>query len=308
VTGKTDRMSTPDSTPPGEPGFVNFSQQLRSMMEAVHEGRTPSDVLLRFARSHEQEAVRYCVQRMTEPDLSLMEEMMIARLLQQAGLVQQFVGALLSLDPRAAQNLARKLQTAERGLDLKIAPFLQSEDNSIVMHSLELLEVIAESKQIVPLLFGLISSDNPRIQSKAALIIQKLDSEQAYTRRLLQHPDARVRANALQGIVDRANDQGGEFLLQGLADTDHRVRTLAAVGLSRLGDPQGLQTLFRMLRHPKPIERRSAAWGLGVCGNASALPRLEVLARGDPDERVRELAAQACQKITERAKPEEKQE
>jgi len=202
----------------------------------------------------------------------------------------------------------RKLQTAERGLDLKIAPFLQSEENAVVMHSLELLEVIAESKQIVPLLFGLISSDNPKIQSKAALIIQKLDSEQAYTRRLLQHPDARVRANALQGIVDRANDQGGEFLLQGLADTDHRVRTLAAVGLSRLGDPQGLQTLFRMLRHPKPIERRSAAWGLGVCGNASALPRLEVLARGDPDERVRELAAQACQKITERAKAEEKQE
>jgi HEAT repeat protein len=296
-------MSAPDNNaPPGEPDSPDFAQHLRSMMEAVHEGRTPSDVLLRFARSREQDTVHYCIQRMTEPDLSLMEEMMIARLLQQAGLVQQFVGALLSLDPQAAQNLARKLQTAERGLDLKIAPFLQSEDNDVVMHSLELLEVIAESKQIVPLLFGLISSDNPRIQSKAALIIQKLDSEQAYTRRLLQHPEARVRANALQGIADRANVQGGEFLLQGLTDSDHRVRTLAAVGLCRLGDPQGFQTLFRMLRDPKPIERRSAAWGLAVCGNASALPRLEVAARGDPDERVRELAEQACQKITERTK------
>ena len=277
------------------------------MMEAVHEGRTPSDVLLRFARSHEQDTVHYCIQRMTEPDLSLMEEMMIARLLQQAGLVQQFVGELLSLDPQAAQNLVLKLQTAERGLDLKIAPFLQSEENAVVMHSLELLEVIAESKQIVPLLFGLISSDNPKIQSKAALIIQKLDSEQAYTRRLLQHPDARVRANALQGIADRADAQGAELLLQGLTDTDYRVRTLAAVGLSRLGDSQGLQALFRMLRNPRPLERRSAAWGLGVCGNASALPRLEVVARGDPDERVRELAARACQKITERGKTDVKQ-
>ena len=278
------------------------------MMEAVHEGRTPSEVLLRFARSHEHDTVRYCIHRMTEPDLSLLEEMMIARLLQQAGLVQQFVGVLLSLDRQAAQNLALKLKNAERGLDLKIAPFLQSEDNAVVMHSLELLEVIAESKQIVPLLFGLISSDDPKIQSKAALIIQKLDSEQAYTRRLLQHPDARVRANALEGIADRANAQGAEFLLQGLTDTDHRVRTLAAVGLSRLGDPQGFQVLLRMLRNPKPIERRSAAWGLGVCGNPAAFPRLELVARGDPDERVRELAAQACQKITERSKAEGKQE
>lgn len=278
------------------------------MMEAVNEGRTPSEVLLRFARSHEHDTVRYCIHRMTEPDLSLLEEMMIARLLQQAALVQQFVGVLLSLDRQAAQNLALKLKNAERGLDLKIAPFLQSEDNAVVMHSLELLEVIAESKQIVPLLFGLISSDNPKIQSKAAIIIQKLDSEQAYTRRLLQHPDARVRANALQGIADRANAQGAEFLLQGLTDTDHRVRTLAAVGLSRLGDPQGFQVLLRMLRNPKPIERRSAVWGLGVCGNPAALPRLELVARGDPDERVRELAAQARQKITERSKTEGKQE
>ena len=278
------------------------------MMEAVNEGRTPSEVLLRFARSHEHDTVRYCIHRMTEPDLSLLEEMMIARLLQQAGLVQQFVGVLLSLDRQAAQNLALKLKNAERGLDLKIAPFLQSEDNAVVMHSLELLEVIAESKQIVPLLFGLISSDDPKIQSKAALIIQKLDSEQAYTRRLLQHPDARVRANALEGIADRANAQGAEFLLQGLTDTDHRVRTLAAVGLSRLGDPQGFQVLLRMLRNPKPIERRSAVWGLGVCGNPAALPRLDLVARGDPDERVRELAAQACQKITERSKTEGKQE
>jgi HEAT repeat protein len=302
-------MSIPEgSASPGLSGPADFARQLKSMMEAVHEGRTASDVLLRFARTHEQDTVRYCVHRMTEPDLSLIEEMMIARLLQQAGMVQQFVGALLSLDPQAAQGLARRLQNAERGLDLKIAPFLQSEDSSVVMHSLELLEVIAESKQIVPLLFSLVGSENPKIQSKAALIIQKLDSEQAYTRRLLQHPEARVRANALQGIADRANVQGAEFLLQGLADTDHRVRTLAAVGLSRLGDPQGFQVLLKMLRHPKPVERRSAAWGLGVCGNAAALPRLEALARGDADERVRELAAQACLKISERSQTAEKKE
>ncbi len=278
----------------------DFAQRLLSTIEAVQQGRATSDVLLRLVRSHEAQTLQYCILRMTDPAISLLEEMLIVRLLQQAGMVQQFIESLLSLDREAAQNLARKLQNAERGLDLKIAPFLQSEDHSVVMRSLELLEVIGDSKQLVPLLFALVSSDNARIQSKAASVIQKLDTENAFTRRLLQHPDARVRANTLQTIVERQSNQGLEYLQQGLTDPDHRVRTLAAVGLSRLGDPAGMQLLLKMLRHPDSIERKSAAWGLGACGNASAIPRLELMARTDPDERARELAAQACRKISER--------
>ena len=280
--------------------LAEFSERLVSTMEAVQQGRTTSDVLLRLARSHESQTLAYCTRRMTEPGLTLMEELIIVRLLQQTGLVQQYIENLLSLDREAAQNLVRKLQNSERGLDLKIAPFLQSEDHTVVMRSLELLEVIGESKQLVPLLFSLINSESPRIQSKAALIIQKLDTENAYTRRLLQHPDARVRANTLQAIVERAGEQGPDLLRQGLADPDHRVRTLAAIGLSRLGDPAGIQALLKMLRHSNAIERKSAAWGLGVCGNAAVLPKLEIMARSDPDERARELAAAACQQINGR--------
>jgi len=287
-------------SPLDQPVSPEFARQLQEMMEAVQQGRTASEVLLRFTHAHETETLQYCIHRMTEPGLSLMEEATISRFLQQAGMVQQFVESLLSLDRGSAQNLVRKLQNAERGLDLKIAPFLQSEDDAVVMRSLELLEVIGESKQLVPLLFSLINSENPRIQAKAALVIQKLDTEHAYTRRLLQHPDARVRANALEAIADRADEQGAEFLRQGLADTDHRVRTLAAVGLTRLGNPVGLQVLWKMARHNLTVERRSAAWGLGACGEASVLPRLELIARTDPDERVRELAAQGCQAIRSR--------
>jgi len=289
-----------NKSPMDQPVSPEFALQLQSMMEAVQQGRTTSDVLLRFVHAHEAETLHYCIHRMTEPGLSLVEEATISRFLQQAGMVQQFVESLLSLDRESAQNLLRKLQNAERGLDLKIAPFLQAEDSAVVMRSLELLEVIGESKQLVPLLFSLISSDDPRIQAKAALVIQKLDTEHAYTRRLLQHPDARVRANALEAIADRADQQGAEFLQQGLGDSDHRMRTLAAVGLARLGNPLGLQVLWKMTRHKLPIERRSAAWGLGACGEASVLPRLELIARTDPDERVRELAAQGCQTIRAR--------
>ncbi len=296
----TDSDDLQQDATPDDATSPDFAQRLLSTVEAVQQGRTTSDVLLRFVRSHEAQTLQYCILRMTDPGVDLMEEMLIVRLLQQAGMVQQFIESLLALDREAAQNLVRKLQSAERGFDLKIAPFLQSEDHSVVMRSLELLEVIGDSKQLVPLLFSLINSDNAKIQSKAAAVIQKLDTENAFTRRLLQHPDARVRANTLQAIVERQSNQGLEYLQQGLTDPDHRVRTLASVGLSRLGDPAGMQMLLKMLRHPASIERKSAAWGLGVCGSASTIPKLEVIARTDPDERVRELATQACRQISER--------
>ncbi len=300
-------MDQSDSNSPhdGQQVEADFAQQLQGMLQAVQQGRMPSDALLRFARAHETETLRYCLSRMTEPDLGFLEEAAISRFLMQAGLVPQFIESLISLDRESAQHLAQKFQHAERGLDLKIAPFLQSEDDRVVMRSLELLEVIGENKQLVPLLFSLINSDNPRIQAKAALIIEKLDVDRAYARRLLQHPNARVRANALEAIADRADERGIEFLQQGLADADHRVRTLAAVGLARIGNPAGLQTLWKMARHNLPIERRSAAWGLGACGGAAVLPRLELIARTDPDERVRELAEQGCERIRARLRQDE---
>jgi predicted naringenin-chalcone synthase len=62
-----------------------------------------------------------------------------------------------------------------------------------------------------------------------------------------------------------------------------------------------MQMLLKMLRHPGVNERRSAVWGLGVCGSASMVSRLEFMTRSDPDERVRELAASACRQIQNRS-------
>jgi HEAT repeat protein len=169
------------------------------------------------------------------------------------------------------------------------------------MRSLELLEVIDMSRQLVPILFGLLSHEDPKIQSKASLVVQRLDIEFVYTRRLLQHSDARVRANAIQGIANRADPRSLVYLRQGGEDPDHRVRSQAAIGLCRIGDPAGRQILFRMIQHPSAVERRSAAWAMGNCGTFESITLLEMAVRNDPDERVRELAARGIREIQERA-------
>ncbi len=275
----------------------------RLIIEAIRasdQKRIPHQLFARLARRKE-EALQYCIRRMNDPGLGRSEEASLALLLQRTGWLKDLLDALLHADKQVAATVAGVLERSERGLDLKLAVHLQSEDASVVMRSLELIEVIGKSRQMVPVLFGLLSHDDPRIQSKAALVVEKLDHDFLYTRQLMRHSDARVRANALQAISDRADPRTMEFLRQGAEDADHRVRSLAAVGLCRIGDPLGWETLFKMIQDPRVSERRSAAWALGRCGTIESLPRLEGVLRDDGDERVRSLAAQSIQRIRERA-------
>ena len=278
----------------------SFGKVIAAAMTATRQGGISPDLLRGLAR-YEDETLQYYIRRMSDPNLSQSEEASLARLLQKAGLIQKLVDTLLVTDRRSAATVAGVLQRTERWLDRRLAAHVQSENPSVVMRSLELLEAIDVSKQLVPILFGLLSHSDPKIKSKAALVVQKLDNNFVYTQRLLRHSDARVRANAVEALAGRADARAHEFLLQGAGDPDHRVRSLAAVGLCRVGNPLGRQLLFRMIQDPSVIERRSAAWALGMWGTFECLQALESAARDDVDIRVRELAAEGIQRIRERA-------
>ncbi|HYK91766.1 MAG TPA: HEAT repeat domain-containing protein [Acidobacteriota bacterium] len=272
---------------------------MAEIFRALDQRRIPEELLLRLARS-EPETLHYCIDRMSDPDMSREEGAALTRILQRTGWIQKLMDALFSVDRETAVRVAAVLQKAERGLDLKLAVHLQSENPGIVMRSLELIEVIGNSRRLVPVLFGLLAHEDPRIQSKAALVVEKMDHDFLYTRQLLRHSDGRVRANALQAIADRADPETVEFLRQGAADVDHRVRSLAAVGLCRIGDPLGWQILSTMIQDSRVAERRSAAWAMGRCGSKETLAGLETVARNDSDERVRALAERGIRSIRQR--------
>ena len=73
------------------------------------------EVLLRL---REHESLRYCVSRLSDPALDAELRPVIFRLLQQAGLVPQFVEQLLKINPDSAKALAKAFQSFERGPSL----------------------------------------------------------------------------------------------------------------------------------------------------------------------------------------------
>jgi HEAT repeat protein len=282
---------------PTEPRSPDFEKIMAAALLAVRQDRMPQELLLELCQTRQNESLRYFTNRLCDPDLDPRDEETITRMLNQAGMTSRLVESMVMLDVQAASMLARRIAPSEPDLDLKIAQCLRSTDVDLVMRSLELLESIGANRRLLTQLCSTLNSGPPKAQSKAALLIQKIDTELAYTRQILEHKDPRVRANALQAIAERADPRGLEFLMQGTTDADNRVRTVASVGLVRLDQPLGMRTLVKMIRDPNPIERRSATWGLSVCGNESAVPLLTHLSRSDDDPRVRELAAAALTNI-----------
>lgn len=265
-------------------------------LQAIQRGWIPPDLLRSLVASADH-VLLVCIRELADPTTRESEAASLARLLQKLEQIQKFADALLAAERSLALAAARALDRTERGLDIRLASHLQSMNPDIVMRSLELLEVIEIDRRLIPVLFGLLSHDEPRIQSKASLLVQKIDDEFVYTRRLLQHSDARVRANAVQGLASRKEEKSRVYLMKGAEDSDHRVRSQAAVGLAAIGDPAGKRILLGMIHAPDALERRSAAWALGCCGADAEASLLGRLVRDDPDEGVRELAEQSIRRI-----------
>ena len=270
-----------------------FEQILSKAVRDVLEGNITPDAFLKLARSRDADAVRYAIRRMADPSLEPWEEQILQRVVFQSGAVLQLIADLAGKFPGPAEAIAR---TTLRENDHP-ALHIRTEDAPLVMRALAEVQEMKPSLGTVAFLFALLSADAPQIQSKAAWLIQRADSELRYTWRLVRHPAPRVRANTLEALLDVRDLRPLEYFRSCAADTHSRVRSVAGVGLCRSGDASGWEILMRLVCSPLIPERRSGVWALGMCGNPDHLCLLEFLVRSDRDTRVRQLAVGAAEKI-----------
>ena len=108
--------------------------------------------------------------------------------------------------------------------------------------------------------------------------------------RVLNDPDERVRANAIE-VIDQRHDPQYLPLLSRIARSHHnreRANAIKALHAMRVGTaaPQ----LIAMLRDPRPEHRISALWALRQVGLWQMLREVARLAKTDSDTRVRRYA------------------
>jgi HEAT repeat protein len=195
---------------------------------------------------------------------------------------------LLSLEEEV--RLARSLTQIDPLLDTKLAKrFSISQaagadrmDPAVAERILNILSAISGTSRVLPMLVHLLRNPDPRLRSKAALLIGKASRNVQRAAEALDETDARVRANSIEALWDVNTDAARAVLWSAAKDANNRVAGNALYGLYRLGDTAMIRPLIEMVAHASPAVRATAAWIMGRTGDPRFVPVLSTMIR-EPD-------------------------
>jgi hypothetical protein len=184
-----------------------------------------------------------------------------------------------------ALALARAAQVIDSMTDVKLARTLSStlvtSEGSVDMPEaarlLEILEEISVGTRIMPSLIRLMRHSDPRLRSKAVLMVGRANKSPGWLRQRLAETDPRVRANAIEALWGIDSDTSRQILQAMLQDPSSRVAANAIVGLYQLGESSAVAELAKMAAHQSPMFRASAGWAIGQtadCRFADTLARM----------------------------------
>lgn len=139
---------------------------------------------------------------------------------------------------------------------------------------------------------------DPRVQAALITALGRLggDEDVRLLARWLRDSHARVRANAVDALLDQGTPLALALVFPLLQDEDHRVRANAARVLAREGESGALGVLSRMIASDKLWMRDAAAFACGVIEDPRAVDLLIHL-HGDRNRSVREKAQKGLERF-----------
>jgi len=189
------------------------------------------------------------------------------------------------LDKDSAVDLAGRIAAIAPTLDGKLVRLLpgrgsDDSDPAKMLQAeriLELLDAIADSGRVAPMLAHLTNHPNARLRAKVSLLIARWTPNLRATEIRLEGKDARVRANAVESLWGDKSNRASALLWRAVKDEDNRVIGNALFGLYELQDQNVIPYIFSMAGHEKPLFRATAAWTMGETKDPQFLPALEKL-------------------------------
>jgi HEAT repeat protein len=164
---------------------------------------------------------------------------------------------------------------------------------------LDILATIPNFPRLAPLLEHLLQHPDPRMRSKAALLIGRRNKSANWVEQSKQEPDPRVRANALEGLWGADEDAVRRLFWEMAWDANNRVVGNALMGLYLIGDTRAIARTLEVAGNVEPRFRATAAWVMGQSGDPrfrTALGRMLV----DRDRMVRGRAFRSLSTIRRR--------
>ncbi len=169
---------------------------------------------------------------------------------------------------------------------------LDSETPADRLTALRIIRAIDKTGDFDQRVYALSHDSNERVRSQAVSMLSDIEGPTAM--RILRHalndPDARVQANAIEGISSLMKDLDDCDLSAKLSAGDNRVRANAIKTLVGQRVRDAAVALIHMLGHDLPTHRLSALWVVEQLQLNTLEPRIRKIAELDPDKRVRDRA------------------
>ncbi len=181
-------------------------------------------------------------------------------------------------------------------LDVKLARLLPEQltgrhhlEPELNLRILEVLDEISQGTRLLTIVDHLASSPDPRVASKAALLIGRRLQNRQWIERHVSSKDARVRANVVEALWGVESELARRTLRKCLLDASNRVRGNAIVGLHLLGDRRLNSYVRSLVKDGRARFRQTAAWVIGRVRSPGLTALLDVLLQ-DPSPDVRRSA------------------
>jgi hypothetical protein len=220
----------------------------------------------------------------------------LARLLAEKDLLTEALCDPAVFTKDRAIEIARVAVLAQPILDSKLAHQLPDLEPERAEHVLAILDVIAEGSRVAPMLRYLARDSNPRLRSKAALLVGRANRKPEWLEQQMRDADPRMRANAIEALWTVDAPAVRVQLCLAMDDPYLRVSSNALVGLYKLGDLSCIPRLRQQASHPSSPQRASAAWAMGETGDPRFLPTLREM-NPDPVDKVARNITRAIERI-----------
>ncbi len=165
------------------------------------------------------------------------------------------------------------------------------------------LKMISSLPNLTPYrkeLIKLCGHADPRIAAMAIRLIGRLEDPKLkeLLEAALHHADGRVRANAVESMEELHIADRSQQVMAMLNSRHNRERANAIKALGQFNFATARECLERMLTDSNPLHRMSALWVVGQLNLMETLRQVSIIARRDPNLRVRRKAAEMLENLS----------
>lgn len=184
------------------------------------------------------------------------------------------------LDPKGRENLFKVLAFLGEKAARHLMDRLAAEDDTGARRTLA--DALArQGSAAVPILTEHLDDERWYVVRNAAAILGEIRDQKTavHLPPLLQHPDMRVRREAIRALTRIGGASAVDILLQAVKGDDQDLRRQALLSLGAMKNPAAVPTLVNLVKRPDPRlknveETREAIKALGEIGSADAVPAL----------------------------------